>query len=630
MAKKKKAWTERYELTAQQDAPDFRDYQYRLALVKLKPRLPVPGNLNIRDQGVAAGCTGFALAAVIDRLIKQSKRKRKRKEIHVSARMLYEMAKRYDEWPGDDHQGSSCRGAIKGWYNMGVCREKLYPSHEVQSGGFTVAAAKDARNNTIGAYYRLGSRISEYHAALAEVGAIFCSANVHAGWDDVDSETGEIPLRKEFRGRHAFAIVGYDDQGFWIQNSWGEDWGKNGTALWTYEDWLVNIQDAWVFRMALPTPQIWHLPARRSTNVNPAEKPRAPARAEIAGHFAHLDDGLFHKTGRYWSDLDDVRLTADLVADSDDYDHLMFYAHGGLNSPRASARRIAAMKETFKTNRIYPYHLMYDTGLLEELKDVVIGRRREAEARAGGFTEWLDKLVEMAARVPGRAMWREMKAGARLPFEKKQFTENKQVMESDNAGTEILAEFLDAFARSGKPKKLHLVGHSTGMILLSHLLKKLAVLSPGTPVASVSLMAPAGTLELFNSHVQPFLKAAPPAFRISKLGIYTLVDEREQADEVTRAYNKSLLYLVSRAFEEEIPQVLLGMEKGSKLVERRGISGLSVHYSKGRVPGEKITASETHGGFDNDPLTMNHILRRILRSSRQTAILEFTGDSLDY
>jgi len=616
---KQKSWTDRYRLTARQDAPDFRDFAYQPALIKLKTSLAVPRNLNIRDQGQEGACTGFGLAAVIDRLIKESKRKIKRKDIQVSARMLYEMAQRYDEWSGKDYEGSSCRGAIKGWHNMGVCQEALYPYDKEATTGFTVAAAKDARSNTIGAYYRLGGRISDYHAALTEVGAIFCSANVHEGWNEVDSESGEIPIGENALGRHAFAIVGYNDKGFWIQNSWGDDWGKDGTALWTYQDWLLNIQDAWVFQMALPTPQIWHLPAKGSSNVSAAGKAPAPARAEIAGHFAHIDDGQFHTSGRYWSDLSDVKLTADLLADSSDYDHLLLYAHGGLNNPKASARRIAAMKETFKANRIYPYHLMYDTGLLEELKDIIIGRRKAADARAGGFKDWLDKLVEKTTRIPGRAMWREMKKGAELPFK-----------EDHNAGSQTLATFIDAFAQSGKPRKLHLVGHSTGMILLCHLLQRLSVLSPATPVASVSLMAPAGTLELFTSHMQPFLKTMHPAFRISKMGFYNLTDELEQDDEVTRAYNKSLLYLVSRAFEEDIPERILGMENDSKLIERRNISRLSVHYSKGVVPGAKVTASETHGGFDNDPLTMNHILRRILRSSGQSPIIEFTKDSLNY
>ena len=29
-------------------------------------------------------------------------------------------------------------------------------------------------------------------------------------------------------GGHAFAIVAYDERGFWVQNSWGADWGYHG------------------------------------------------------------------------------------------------------------------------------------------------------------------------------------------------------------------------------------------------------------------------------------------------------------------------------------------------------------------------------------------------------------------
>ena len=38
------------------------------------------------------------------------------------------------------------------------------------------------------------------------------------------------------------------------------------------------------------------------------------------------------------------------------------------------------MKEVFKDNGVYPYHFMYDTGLCEELKDVVLGKSKKAEA----------------------------------------------------------------------------------------------------------------------------------------------------------------------------------------------------------------------------------------------------------
>ncbi|HKX55212.1 MAG TPA: C1 family peptidase, partial [Xanthomonadales bacterium] len=353
--------------------------------------LAVPGNLNIRHQGNKPACTGFGLAAVIDRLISAAKHKAG-KEGGVSTLMLYQMALRYDEWAGEADEGSSCRGAIKGWYNMGVCRESLYPYDDKTKPKWTVDAAKDARNFTIGTYYRMGTRISDYHAALNETGAIYCSAQVHKGWDEPDPDSGQIKPDRKTLGGHAFAIVGYDQDGFWVQNSWGSDWGRNGTALWLYEDWQLNLQDAWVFQMALPTPQIWHLPARTVASEAGADSSPKPIRTEIAGHFVHLDDGRFHKTGRYWSNLEDVQLTAELLANSSDYQHLLFYAHGGLNSPEDSACRIAALKNVFKQNGIYPYHFMYDTGLLEELKDVILGRSRSAQEKAGGALDWIDRI----------------------------------------------------------------------------------------------------------------------------------------------------------------------------------------------------------------------------------------------
>jgi len=605
----------KFQLTARTDAPDFRDFMYEPALVSLAPSLPVPAGLNIRNQGTEGACTGFGLAAAIDCLLAKARQADDEDSIKVSTRMLYEMAQRYDEWTGEDYEGSSCRGAIKGWYSMGVCREALYPYDKKLNTGWTVEAAKDARKTTIGAYYRLGQRISDYHAALNEVGAVYCSAEVHKGWRRPHPETHHIAYDKKPLGGHAFAIVGYDGSGFWIQNSWGEEWGDNGTALWTYEDWQLNVKDAWVFQLALPTPQIWHLPPRTPT-YSTAEMAPNPGRAEIAGHFVHIDDGQFHDNGRYWSNLEDVKLTADWVAKSSKYDHLLFYAHGGLNSPEASARRIAAMKETFKDNGIYPYHLMYDTGILEELKDVIVGRRKEADARAAGFTDWIDKIVEKLTRVPGRALWREMKAGATLPFV------------TDNAGAQVLEAFIEAFAAAGGAnKKIHLVGHSTGMILLSHLLQSLSNLLPQFPVSTVSLMAPAGSVDLFTDQMQPFLKAPHPEFRIQEMTIYNLTDKLEQDDEVTKAYNKSLLYLVSRAFEEEIPEKILGMQKYSETVGRRKLPRLTIHYSEGDVPGARVTASESHGGFDNDVLTMNHILRRVCGSSPAQP---FTRESLTY
>ena len=565
---------------------------YEPALLRLKPTLPAPLQLTILDQGQEGACTGFGLAAVINLLNRQRNRR-----VRVSPRMLYEMARRFDEWPGEDYSGSSCRGTIRGWYNMGVCSEPRWPYEVDETSVLTLERAKEARNNTIGAYYRLRSIISDVHAALNEVGVIYVSANVHEGWQGDGLQDGEITFRPGSIGGHAFAIVGYDERGFMVQNSWGSDWGRGGLARWTYEDWHANVRDAWVVRLALPTPQIFGV---ASSSYVPASDSRSgaptPTRAEIAGHFVHIDDGQFDDNGQYWSNLSDVEITAANLSANQKYPHLLFYAHGGLNDPKGSARRISAMKEVFKANGIYPYHFMYDTGLLEELKDILLGKRDETIGRVGNiFTDASDRAIEYVAQRPGRAIWREMKRDAETPFV------------AAGAGSFTL----NAFRHSLQTRSIHIVGHSTGAVFLGHLLSALGRLGVPGRVASCSLMAPACSVSFFQSHYEPLLRAQAAAFGIDSLHIYNLSDKLEKDDSVG-PYRKSLLYLVSKAFEEERNTPLLGMQRDIGEIEGQ-VPRLLVNYSVGHGTGANPdTSSEAHGGFDNDLATMNHVLQRML------------------
>ena len=258
--KKVKAAGEKRILNARQDPPDIRDRWYEPALLPLRDAIGHHTGTEILNQGQEGACTGFACAAVIDQL-----NARRGSDFRASSRMLYEMARRHDEWPGENYDGSSCRGVIRGWKNMGVCSESQWPYDTEEPGELTIERAIHARSSPLGAYYRLRPEVVEYHAALNEVGALLVSAKVHSGWWDPKKQKPTDPMATilpsdRYEGGHAFAIVGYDDRGFWVQNSWGEDWGEKGLALWTYEDWQANIRDAWVFRMALPSLPIWHLP----------------------------------------------------------------------------------------------------------------------------------------------------------------------------------------------------------------------------------------------------------------------------------------------------------------------------------------------------------------------------------
>lgn len=144
----------------------------------------------ILNQGKESACTGFGLACVVNYL-RWAKADYPKKMDSVSPRMFYNFARRYDEYAGENCDGSSCRGAIKGWFNHGVCMESDWPfsDHEILQPKY--GYAKNAINNTLGVYYRIDMKsITDMQAAIQSVGAVYVSAFTHTGWDG-SSSTGE-------------------------------------------------------------------------------------------------------------------------------------------------------------------------------------------------------------------------------------------------------------------------------------------------------------------------------------------------------------------------------------------------------------------------------------------------------
>ena len=602
-------------LNVRSDPPDIRDRMYEPALIQLRPEMDNRRADLVLNQHSEGACTGFGLAAVINLL----SNRRDPDFLRVSTRMLYEMAKKHDEWPGENYDGSSCRGAIRGWKNMGVCSDALWP-YLPPDDRLTIERARAARHNALGAYYRLRPEISDYHAALNETGAIYVSATVHEGWwqpvADADGGIPHIAAGQPPSGGHAFAIVGYNRDGFIVQNSWGAGWGQDGFAMWLYEDWLENIMDGWVFRLGLPVPQIFGLTAG-STEIArgvEAERKPPPKRSEIAGHFVHFENGRYKQKGDYWSTTEDIHQTAQQIAANDKYGHLLIYAHGGLNAPKASARRIRALKDGFTRNGVYPFHIMYDTGLAETLKDVAKQALGFVEERAGGFVDWWDNLIEDAVRKPVTPLWKEMKRDALLPFV--ELTDGQ-----DGDGIDTINAF--AAALNGTGKSIHLAGHSTGGVLMGHLLKALDKLEITDVIRTCSLMAPACTTEFYDEYYRPRLgKGGDAVVKLPKMTVYNLTDELEKDDNVAYAYRKSLLYLVSRALERQREMPLLGMQKYSTKLSAK--PGLKFVYSDGR---SGRSTSRSHGGFDNDAPTMNDILATVLGAPPPQP---FTPEELEY
>jgi hypothetical protein len=158
--------------------------------------------------------------------------------------------------------------------------------------------------------------------------------------------------------------------------------------------------------------------------------------------------------------------------------------------------------------------------------------------------------------------------------------------------------------------KIHLAGHSTGAVLLGHLLHALDVLELPGLISSCSLMAPACSIDFYKEHYEPRLAGMTndmAKVKLPALTIYNLSKKLELDDNVVFVYRKSLLWVVSRALERQIKKPLLGMQIYSKKLSSH--PGLSINYSNGK---KGVSSSTSHGGFDNDVGTMNNIMKQIL------------------
>ena len=603
------------------DPLDLRDRMYEPSLTELPFQVDNRDDVpKVLDQGKEGACTGFALAAVVNFLIRNRSNSEGLCPNLVSAKMLYEMAKRYDEWNGENYEGSSIRGAMKGWNRHGVCDESLWP-HSGTGGRLTSEVQIDALRRPLGAYYRVRHlHLNHMHAALNEAGILYASASVHEGWNQVDAK-GKIPYRERKIGGHAFAVVGYDYHGFWIQNSWGKKWGADGFCHISYDDWLENGWDCWVARLGVPTSG-WQATEKptyaRVTSLDyiPHE---SLVLADIQAHFVNLgNDGKLSGRGRYSTDIDDMKdiFRRSLPAITADWKRrrLLLYAHGGLNNEKASASRIASMKGILLKNEIYPVHFMWETGVFETVANIVEDAFRRKRFHGWSdtlkelFYDLLDEAIELAARPLGGPLWREMKENAKRASDR-------------GGGAQLVAQEIRSCQAQGNPLEVHLVGHSAGSILLSHLVP--ALLNVGINVKTLTLFAPACTVDLFRAKILKYSKPAPGA-GVGAITIFNLDDSTERNDSVGPIYCKSLLYLVSEAFERKKGTKLLGMDKFIErdqvimtgLPNKKSSNHCTKIYSNNSTKVSLESASKTHGGFDDDEQTLNSMLR-IIRGGNQ-------------
>jgi hypothetical protein len=190
---------------------------------------------------------------------------------------------------------------------------------------------------------------------------------------------------------------------------------------------------------------------------------------------------------------------------------------------------------------------------------------------------------------------------------------------ADAGGAAYVARKLADFCSANPGMiELHAAGHSAGAIFHSHFVP--AALNAGTPAfETVQLLAPALRLDAFTATLKP---RVPDGIR--RLSVFTMTRDLELADNTLGVYRKSLLYLISRALESTDNAALVGLQDSLTndpgAADFFGLSGngagkAQVIWSPTALDAggpRGASGSTSHGGFDNDELTMNSVARRVL------------------
>ncbi len=623
------------------DPVDLRDWLYRpdVAVAPLPVVLPHDAR-PVTHQGDTNACTGFALATVIEYLLDRGRRPVE----PISGFMLYDMARRYDEWQDDEaDEGSSLRGALKGWSRHGASAARLWKALKMPK-----AASRpdddwwhDAVKRPLGTYYRIKpDAIGDMHIALSEAGVVYASAMTHGGWDALHGEAASTPpvspddlplidCRQGLEdGGHAFAIVGYTEKGFIVQNSWGTSWGRGGFAILSYADWRQNAMDCWVVQLGVVTTEHQHvaraatlrletLPSGRSSDRVVVSSSATLAAHEIAPFVVDLQDGgRLSDRGQFRTNEDDLRLLLDehlrtacerwSIRKRDTLD-VAIYAHGGLVGEADAAETARAWIPLLYSNRIFPVFLMWETAPLTSVFNLVEGALRDEEGRLGtdwwdrftqSLADWRNERIEGLTRRPGHALWRAMTGNA------------SDISSTSASGViKLFRLFKERGRRARLPAiRLHLIGHSAGAIVHTWLAPRAR--RAGFAVASLSLLGPAVRVNLFDVQLAPMLRRDQVRVLVAHL-----TDAAERGDPSCPPYGHSLLYLVSRAFEAEADAAILGMEKHlvPAVVGHEWGASIRRLASPGAAfrPGDRLTVATTHGGLDRDRAIQDAVVRHI-------------------
>lgn len=193
----------------------------------------------IRDTGPEGTTVGFAIAYALQAAVKANTKQ----GVTLSPRGIYVLAKKYDEWPGEDYEGTSAIGGLKAVREVGAYLEADWP-YDYKS----KPKAGRKPSYRISAYSELKG-IEEILNALRENKSVIATIQVTDDFDKTD-EHGKVTIKLPLRtmGAKAISIVGYNAETaeFKFANDWGTTWGVKGFGLIKDTDLARILQAAYV------------------------------------------------------------------------------------------------------------------------------------------------------------------------------------------------------------------------------------------------------------------------------------------------------------------------------------------------------------------------------------------------
>lgn len=185
-------------------SPDRRDARYPMRAVLPERVTPVTRLYRtgpVLDQGDTPQCVGYSAKQFLQSDPVETMD-------GPTATELYHAAQLEDEWPGENYEGSSVRGAAKALTKM----DRLVS-------------------------YVWGQDAADVRDWLILQGTVIMGTNWYQGMMDPDPQ-GYLRLTGRMVGGHAWLLCGYraPQNDFQMINSWGKSWGSGGKAYLRFRD----------------------------------------------------------------------------------------------------------------------------------------------------------------------------------------------------------------------------------------------------------------------------------------------------------------------------------------------------------------------------------------------------------